>query len=101
MPSPVLGFVFLFFFFTHTATTEIYTSLFVGSVFNNSGTFTAQNSAQFYNNSYGTPIPVFNNTGTFIKTGDTNTTTFSEANSGTSFNNPGTVDLRSGTVAFN
>jgi hypothetical protein len=71
-----------------------------GSVFNNTGSFVAQNDSQFYNSTGNMPLPVFNNTGTFRKTGGTNATVFAAASGGVNFNNTGTVDLRSGTLGI-
>jgi len=71
-----------------------------GSVFNNSGSFTAENGAQFYNNTGGSPQPAFNNTGLFVKAGATNPTTFSGANGGMSFNNSGTTAAQTGLLAL-
>ncbi len=62
------------------------------SVFNNSGTFLAQNNQGLFNNGgNGT----FNNTGTFTR--NTGTGTFS-INSGIVLNNTGTVNVQSGTL---
>ncbi|MDB6025776.1 MAG: hypothetical protein JWM68_1999 [Verrucomicrobiales bacterium] len=69
-----------------------------GSIFNNSGTFLAQNEGQFYNNTGG--VPLFNNSGTFRKTVNT-TTTFANVNGGINFTNSGTIDLRAGNLAIN
>jgi hypothetical protein len=71
-----------------------------GSVFNNSGTFTALNDAQFYNNTGGSPIPVFINRGTFTKSTGVNTTAFALANGGVAFNNLGAVNVQSGVLAL-
>jgi hypothetical protein len=81
---------------TWTGAGEIDCSL--NSVFNNTGTFIAQNDAQIYNYTGGSPAPVFNNAGTFRKTAATGTTTFSSDNGGVTFNNPGIVDLQTGTL---
>src|SRR6185369_15003958 len=56
-----------------------------GSVFNNSGTFLAQNEGQFFNNTGGT-VPLFNNSGILRKTTRT-TTAFGSANGGINFTN--------------
>jgi hypothetical protein len=71
-----------------------------GSAITNSGTFTAQNDAEFIHPDGYSPSPIFNNNGTFRKTSATGTTTFALDNGGVSFNNSGTLDLRSGFVAF-
>jgi hypothetical protein len=72
-----------------------------GSVFNNTGSFVAQNDSQFYNNTGNMPLPVFVNNGTFRKNSATGTTTFASASGGVNFNNTGTVDLQTGSVAIN
>jgi hypothetical protein len=70
-----------------------------GSIFNNSGTFTAQNGAQFYNTTGG-GAAYFVNTGTFIKSGVTNATTFANPNSGVAFNNLGSITAQIGVLAL-
>ena len=65
-----------------------------GAVFNNAGTFLAQNDVVMFNNGGG---GTFNNTGTFTRDTSSGTFTFS---SGLAFNNSGTVNPQSGTLAF-
>jgi hypothetical protein len=66
-----------------------------GSIFNNNGTFLAQNNAGFFNNGgEGT----FNNNGIFTR--DTSAGTFSILTL-VAFNNTGTVNVNSGTLALN
>ncbi|MCH8185482.1 MAG: cadherin-like domain-containing protein, partial [Chloroflexi bacterium] len=63
-----------------------------GAIFNNGGTFDAQNNRTFdYNNQL--PIPSFNNTGMFKKTVGTSITTIDVI-----FNNTGILDAQSGTI---
>ncbi|MDB6017563.1 MAG: hypothetical protein JWR19_2052, partial [Pedosphaera sp.] len=69
------------------------------TVFNNSGTFSIQGDAQFYNNTGGSPIPVFNNNGIVQKTNATGLTIISAANGGWIFNNSGTLDIGSGVLS--
>jgi fibronectin-binding autotransporter adhesin len=66
-----------------------------GSTFNNSGTFTAQNDANFGNGGQGAGV-IFNNSGTFTKSGTAGTTSFS----GNILNNSGTVAIDSGTLSL-
>lgn len=70
------------------------------SSINNSGTFTLQNDASFYNYTGGAPTPVFNNTGTFRKNSATGVSTFNPSNGGVNFNNSGTADLQTGTISI-
>jgi hypothetical protein len=78
-----------------------------GSEFTNNGTFTIQSDSSFDNDGtyYGTalPLPVFVNNGSLIKNTTTGTTAFSTANGygGVAFNNNGSVDLKTGTLAIN
>src|ERR1017187_5869542 len=69
-----------------------------GSVFNNTGSFVAQNDATFFYDSSAGAQPVFNNNGSFTKTNSTGTTDFNATYGGMAFNNNGTVDLRSGVL---
>ncbi|MEO7678909.1 MAG: NF038122 family metalloprotease, partial [Verrucomicrobiota bacterium] len=71
-----------------------------GSLFYNTGLFTALNDSQFYNNSGGTPNPVFINTGTFTKSTGTNTTVFANPNGGVSFANNGQIFVSSGVLSL-
>jgi hypothetical protein len=64
-----------------------------GAVVNNSGTFSAQSDVYFYWNTGA--APTFNNSGTFTKTSSTGTTTIQGL-----FNNSGTVNVNSGTLAL-
>jgi uncharacterized repeat protein (TIGR01451 family) len=64
----------------------------LGAVFNNSGTFDAQNDSAFTNGAGGA-ASAFNNTGMFLRTGG-GTTTFS----GVLFNNGSTVSVTGGTL---
>ena len=67
-----------------------------GAVFNNLGTFLAQNNQAFANN--GGAASTFNNPGTFTR--NTGTGTFSIALGGV-FNNTGTVNVQTGTLFLN
>ena len=67
-----------------------------GAIFNNAGTFLAQNNNGLLFGG-GTPV-AFNNTGTFTRTTGTDVYTIS---SGIVFNNSGTVNVNNGTLAFN
>ena len=71
------------------------------SVFENDGTFTVQNDSSFAGYTGGSPFPVFINNGTFRKNTTTGTTIFHSDNGGVAFNNNGTVDLQTGSVAIN
>ena len=71
-----------------------------GSVLNNTGSFTVQNDSPFYNNTGGSPLPLFINNGSFTKTNSTGITTFKSDNGGVAFNNNGTVNIQSGTLAL-
>ncbi|MEJ0091079.1 MAG: hypothetical protein WDM80_15220 [Limisphaerales bacterium] len=75
-----------------------------GSSFQNSGIFTVQNDAMFYNdatyNGYGYSHPVFINNGTFRKNTTAGTTMFPGDYSGVAFNNNGVVDIQSGNLAL-
>ena len=71
-----------------------------GSVFNNTGSFGAQNDSQFYNNTGNTPLPVFVNNGSFTKTNSTGTTLFNLSSGGVAFNNNGTVSVQSGNLTL-
>ena len=66
-----------------------------GAIWNNNGTFLAQNDNSLFNNGGG---GVFNNIGTFTRNTGTNTFTIG---SGVVFNNSGTVNAQTGTLAFN
>ena len=75
-----------------------------GSIFENDGTFTVQNDSAFSNNGGGSgyyDLPAFVNHGTFRKNTTTGTTTYPLDNGGVAFNNTGTVDLQSGSLAIN
>src|ERR1019366_9081699 len=71
-----------------------------GSVFNNTGSFIAQNDAQFSYDSSAGAQPVFNNGGSLYKTNSSGITDFSVTYGGMAFNNSGTVDLLSGVLAL-
>ena len=75
---------------TFQGTGDLY--FFTGAVFNNSGTFLAENDRSFFNGGGG---GVFNNTGTFTR--DTSGGTFT-VQSGVTFNNSGSVNVNSGTL---
>jgi hypothetical protein len=72
-----------------------------GSAWNNDGIFTVQTDAQVISSSDGGAWPVFVNNGTFRKKVTTGTTVFDSANGGVNFNNNGTVDLQTGSLAIN
>ncbi|MBL9116015.1 MAG: hypothetical protein JNJ83_13495, partial [Verrucomicrobiaceae bacterium] len=74
-----------------------------GAVFNNNGTLTNTFNGTYIKNGMFGVDPRFNNTGTFIKDGGTGATTFSHdiGYGPTIFNNTGTVEVRTGTLAFN
>ncbi|MGD1083115.1 MAG: hypothetical protein ABSA47_00025 [Verrucomicrobiota bacterium] len=75
-----------------------------GSAINNNTTFVIQNSGFFYDNGVGAGYygqPAFINNGTFRKQITTGATVFDSANGGVNFNNLGTVDLQTGTLAVN
>src|ERR1019366_1753411 len=71
-----------------------------GSVFNNTGSFVAQNDAQFSYDSTAGAQPVFNNGGSFTKTNSTGITDFSVTYGGMAFNNSGSVNVQSGNLAL-
>ncbi len=67
-----------------------------GSTFDNTGTFTALNDANFSNGGAGAGV-ILNNSGTFTKSGTSGTTSFI----GNILNNSGTVAVDSGTLSLN
>ncbi len=67
-----------------------------GGIFNNNGTFLAQNNNSLFNN--GGTGGVFNNVGTFTRNTGTGTFTIG---SNVAFNNSGTVNATTGTLVFN
>jgi hypothetical protein len=75
------------------------------SVFENDGIFIVQSDSLFDNNGsgYGSslPLPVFVNNGTFRKNATTGATVFTSNYGGVAFNNNGTVDLQTGSLAIN
>src|ERR1017187_5700941 len=71
-----------------------------GSVFNNTGSFVAQNDALFFYDSSAGAQPVFNNGGSFTKTNSTGTTDFNATYGGMAFNNNGSVNVRSGNLTL-
>jgi hypothetical protein len=75
------------------------------SVLENDGLFTVQNDSWFDNNGggYGSgqPLPVFVNNGTFRKKTTAGSTVFTGNYGGVAFNNNGTVNVQSGTLAIN
>ena len=70
-----------------------------GSQLINNGTMTVTGDAVAFNYTGG--LPRFINNGTLIKNGSTGVTTFLANNGGVEFDNNGTVDLRTGSLAFN
>ncbi|MDB6110937.1 MAG: hypothetical protein JWR69_2687 [Pedosphaera sp.] len=70
-----------------------------GCQINNTGTFSIQSDAQFYNYTGGLPSPVFNNTGVIQKTNATGVTVISAVNGGWIFNNNGTLDIEAGVLS--
>ncbi len=74
-----------------------------GTVINNNATFVIQSGGSFYDNAVGAgsySVPAFVNNGTFRKNTTTGTAVFAPNNGGVNFNNNGTVNLQTGSLAI-
>ena len=75
------------------------------SVVTNDGTFTVQNDSSYLNSSDGysqsLPLPLFVNNGNLVKNITTGATVFDSNYGGVAFNQNGTVDLQTGSLAIN